>query len=292
MTIHQMYDGMHGVPAIIWEGSSVLDPQGGIQFHGLSLSECKAHWIAAQPNSKQPLPEAMFWYLVTGGEIPTSDQISHLSHEWHRRSCIPSFVIELIAACSKTLHPPTQFALVINALQHDSKFAKFAKAYQAGGLNRDKYWDTTFEDCMDLIAKLPTVATYTYQNVYNSAEKKDVIKAEATDKDYAFNFVKMWGHSENNGLVANKMRLYLTVNADHGGSHVSAHMQVFFIILNILFPFADFFLHRAHLVGSALSDPYLSFAADLNALSGSLSCTDGSQHGVLNVNIMDTIDPK
>lgn len=66
----------------------------------------------------------------------------------------------------------------------------------------------------------------------------------------------------------------------------------FFIILNILFPFADFFLHRAHLVGSALSDTYLSFAADLNALSGSLSCTDDSQHGVPNVNIMDTIDPK
>ena len=37
------------------------------------------------------------------------------------------------------------------------------------------------------------------------------------------------------------MRLYLTIHSDHEGGNVSAH--------------------STHLVGSALSDPYLSFAA-------------------------------
>ena len=37
------------------------------------------------------------------------------------------------------------------------------------------------------------------------------------------------------------MRLYLTIHSDHEGGNVSAH--------------------TTHLVGSALSDPYLSFAA-------------------------------
>lgn len=51
------------------------------------------------------------------------------------------------------------------------------------------------------------------------------------------------------------MRLYLTIHADHEGGNVSAH--------------------TVHLVGSALSDPYLSFAAGMNGLAGPL-------HGLAN----------
>ena len=46
------------------------------------------------------------------------------------------------------------------------------------------------------------------------------------------------------------MRLYLTIHVDHEGGNVSAH--------------------TCHLVGSALSDPYLSFAASMNGLAGPL----------------------
>ncbi len=46
------------------------------------------------------------------------------------------------------------------------------------------------------------------------------------------------------------MRLYLTIHSDHEGGNVSAH--------------------TSHLVGSALSDPYLAFAAAMNGLAGPL----------------------
>ena len=46
------------------------------------------------------------------------------------------------------------------------------------------------------------------------------------------------------------MRLYQTIHADHEGGNVSAH--------------------TAHVVASALSDPYLSFAAAINGLAGPL----------------------
>lgn len=49
--------------------------------------------------------------------------------------------------------------------------------------------------------------------------------------------------------------MYLYVYSDHEGGNVSAH--------------------TTHLVGSALSDPYLSFAAGLNGLAGPL-------HGLAN----------
>jgi len=51
------------------------------------------------------------------------------------------------------------------------------------------------------------------------------------------------------------MRLYLVLHADHEGGNVSAH--------------------TSHLVGSALSDPYLSFSAAMNGLAGPL-------HGLAN----------
>jgi citrate synthase len=51
------------------------------------------------------------------------------------------------------------------------------------------------------------------------------------------------------------MRLYIVIHADHEGGNVSAH--------------------ATHLVGSALSDPYLSFSAGMNGLAGPL-------HGLAN----------
>lgn len=40
--------------------------------------------------------------------------------------------------------------------------SKFAKAYEAG-LHKSKYWDPFFEDSLDLIAKLPTIAAMIYR---------------------------------------------------------------------------------------------------------------------------------
>jgi citrate synthase len=55
------------------------------------------------------------------------------------------------------------------------------------------------------------------------------------------------------------MRLYLTIHADHEGGNASAH--------------------TCHLVGSTLSDPYLSYAASMNALAGPL-------HGLANQEVI------
>jgi citrate synthase len=58
------------------------------------------------------------------------------------------------------------------------------------------------------------------------------------------------------------MRLYMTIHADHEGGNVSAH--------------------ATHLVGSALSDPFLSFAAGMNGLAGPL-------HGLANQEVIKWI---
>ncbi|KAJ2088196.1 citrate (Si)-synthase, partial [Coemansia sp. S142-1] len=133
---------------------------------------------------------------------------------------------------------------------HDSQFAK---AYHAG-INRKDYWDPVFEDSLDLLAKLPLVASRIYRNVFKDG-KHGSIDASV---DYSQNFANLLGFAEN-AEFADLMRLYLVIHSDHEGGNVSAH--------------------TTHLVGSALSDPYLSFAAGLNGLAGPL-------HGLANQEVL------
>ncbi|KAL0082410.1 citrate synthase [Phycomyces blakesleeanus] len=249
VTVDQAYGGMRGIKGLIWEGS-VLDSEEGIRFRGLTIPECQQVLPAAQDDGgSEPLPESLFWLLVTG-EVPTHEQVKGLSAEWAARSDIPQFVEDILDSCPKTLHPMSQFSLAVNALQHDSHFAK---AYSQG-IHKSKYWEPTYEDTMDLIAKLPNIAARIYRNVYIGGK----LPAIEPNKDYSYNFSKLLGFETNSDFVE-LMRLYLTIHSDHEGGNVSAH--------------------TTHLVGSALSDPYLSFAAGLNGLAGPL-------HGLANQEVL------
>lgn len=192
----------------------------------------------------------LFWLLLTG-EVPSEQQVRDLSAEWAARSDLPKFVEELIDHCPTDLHPMAQFSLAVTALEHSSSFAK---AY-GKGINKKEYWTYTFEDSMDLIAKLPNIASRIYQNVFKGGKVAPIQK----DKDYSFNFANQLGFGDNPDFVE-LLRLYLTIHTDHEGGNVSAH--------------------TTHLVGSALSSPYLSLAAGLNGLAGPL-------HGLANQEVLN-----
>ncbi|KZV72616.1 citrate synthase [Peniophora sp. CONT] len=245
--VDQLFGGMRGLPALIWEGS-VLDPEEGIRFRGKTIPEIQEA-LPKAPGGSEPLPEGLFWLLVTG-EIPTQEQVATLSKEWAARASIPTFVEELIDRCPPTLHPMSQFSLAVTALNHDSAFAK---AY-ADGINKKEYWGPTFEDSMDLIAKLPNIAGRIYRNVYGQGK----LPAIDADKDYSANLATLLGFGDNAQFVE-LMRLYITIHSDHEGGNVSAH--------------------TGKLVGSALSDPFLAFAASLNGLAGPL-------HGLANQEVL------
>lgn len=246
VTVDKAYGGMRGINGLVYE-TSLLDPEEGIRFRGYSIPECQKLLPKAQGGS-EPLPEGLFWLLVTG-EIPTADQVRSVSQELASRASLPSHVARLINSFPSSLHPMSQFASAIAALQSESKFAK---AYSAG-VNKAEYWDTTYEDSLDLIAKLPTVAAMIYRNLYRDGS----IGAIDPNKDWSANFVHLLGYD--NPQFTELMRLYLTIHADHEGGNVSAH--------------------TVRLVGSALSDPYLSFAAGMCGLAGPL-------HGLANQEVL------
>jgi len=247
VTLDQVYGGARGIKSLVWEGS-VLDSEEGIRFRGKTIPECQ-ELLPKAPGGSEPLPEGLFWLLLTG-EVPSEQQVRDLSAEWAARSDVPSFVTELIDRCPSDLHPMAQLSLAVVALEHESSFAK---AY-AKGMKKAEYWEHTFEDSMDLIAKLPTIAARIYRNVYKDGK----VPAVQKDKDYGYNLANQLGFSDNKDFVE-LMRLYLTIHSDHEGGNVSAH--------------------TTHLVGSALSSPFLSLAAGLNGLAGPL-------HGLANQEVL------
>ncbi len=46
----------------------------GIRFRGYSIPECQK-LLPKAPGGEEPLPEGLFWLLVTG-QVPTEEQVS------------------------------------------------------------------------------------------------------------------------------------------------------------------------------------------------------------------------
>ncbi|MFZ4772209.1 MAG: citrate (Si)-synthase, partial [Ferruginibacter sp.] len=203
------------------------------------------------PGGDEPLPEGLF-YLMLIGELPDEETVQYITSNWQRRSHVPNHVFSTIEALPVGTHPMTQFVVAVMALQTESQFSK----RYAAGMNKKDYWDALFDDTMDLIARLPRVAAYIYRRKYKNG---DHIQPNGL-LDWAGNFAHMMGFE--NEEFKELMRLYMTIHADHEGGNVSAH--------------------TTHLVGSALSDPYLSFAAGMNGLAGPL-------HGLANQEVIKWI---
>jgi len=245
-TVEQAYGGMRDVKSMVTE-TSLLDAQEGIRFRGLSIPECQQK-LPKAPGGNEPLPEGLLWLLFTG-EVPTAAQVQELSKDLATRSTVPEWVTKLQKSLPKDMHPMTQFNIAINALQPQSQFAK---AYQDGA-SKAKYWEYAYEDSLDLIAKLPQIAATIYRHSYKDGQ----LIAPDTKLDWSANFAQMLGFKD--PKFWEMLRLYLTIHSDHEGGNVSAH--------------------TTHLVGSALSDPYLSYAAGMNGLAGPL-------HGLANQEVL------
>ncbi|GMC24899.1 unnamed protein product [Saccharomyces cerevisiae] len=211
--LEQVYGGMRGIPGSVWEGS-VLDPEDGIRFRGRTIADIQKDLPKAK-GSSQPLPEALFWLLLTG-EVPTQAQVENLSADLMSRSELPSHVVQLLDNLPKDLHPMAQFSIAVTALESESKFAK---AY-AQGISKQDYWSYTFEDSLDLLGKLPVIAAKIYRNVFKDGKMGEV----DPNADYAKNLVNLIGSKDED--FVDLMRLYLTIHSDHeGGNNGYLHLK-------------------------------------------------------------------
>lgn len=249
VSLSQVYQGMRGITGLVTE-TSLLDAQEGIRFRGYSIPELQEK-LPKSPGGGEPLPEGLF-FLMLLGELPTEADVNNVTSIWQRRSHVPNHVFATIDALPITAHPMTMFVTGVMALQTESNFAK---SY-AAGISKKDYWDPIYDDTMDLISRLPRIAAYIYRRKYKNNQH---IQPDGL-LDWAGNLAHMMGYDDES--FKELMRLYMTIHADHEGGNVSAH--------------------TTHLVGSALSDPFLSYAAGMNGLAGPL-------HGLANQEVVKWI---
>jgi citrate synthase len=246
VTVAQTYGGMRGVKSLVTE-TSALDPMEGIRFRGYSIPEIHEA-LPTAPGGKEPLPEGLFWLLLTG-ELPTADEVASVTAEWRSHEELPEHVKATLNAMPEDAHPMSQLSVGIVALQHDSIFARRYRE----GMNKTEYWEATLDDSMVLLGRMPSLAAFIYRRSYRNGDHI----APTAGADWAGNLAAMMGVG--GAEFSELMRLYLTILADHEGGNVSAH--------------------ATHLVGSALSDPYLSLSAGINGLAGPL-------HGLASQEVM------
>jgi citrate synthase len=286
VTVSQAVGGARDVPAIFWE-VSCLDAREGIRYRGIPLAEV-VRSLPRASGSGEPLPEALLWLLLVG-ELPTQAEADGLTGELHRRALLrlPRHVEESVVRLPTSMHPMTQLAAAVLLLQPQSHFARTYSS--GGGKATDALWRACLEDALDLIAVLPRIAALIYRQTYHGGRPG---APYSSSSDYAGNFAGLLGFRTTGGggagagagagaagagagpssssssssssseggpwapgSLADALRLYLVLHADHEGGNVSAH--------------------TTRLVGSALSDPYFAFAAAMCGLAGPL-------HGLAN----------
>lgn len=240
ITVGMVIGGMRGLKAMQWD-ASVLDGNSGIRFYGLTIKDCLERLPKGRTGT-EILPESMLWFLLTK-QIPTDAQVHALSKDLADQGDLPTHTKQILDSMPKTLHPMTQMSIAVASLNHDSAFEK---AYSAGSLKKADYWEPALDDAIATIAKLPTIAATIYKNVHGVDTS---IKLD-NKVDLCTNLANMLGWTENNENFVDLLRLYIAIHGDHEGGNVSAH--------------------TSHLVGSALSDPMLSYSAALLGLAGPL----------------------
>jgi citrate synthase len=245
VTISKLIGGMRNLKCLVSD-ISYLDPNEGIRYRGYTLPELFEK-LPKPKGAEMPYVEGLVYLLLTG-DIPSEKQVDEVIDEFRKRRILPRYVYEVIDAFPNFSHPMVIFSTAIMTMNRESFFNK---KYHAG-LPKQDYWDPTYEDMLNLLAKLPEVGSYIFSKLYREGKK---IQSNP-NLDMGGNFAHMMGIEKPYDDVS---RLHFILHSDHESGNVSAH--------------------TGHLVASSLSDIYLSISAMINGLAGPL-------HGLANQEVL------
>ncbi|MEA3505415.1 MAG: citrate (Si)-synthase [Bacteroidota bacterium] len=245
ITVSQVIGGMRGVKSLVTD-ISYLDPNEGIRYRGYTLPEVFEK-LPKPKDGTMPYVEGLFYLLLTG-DVPNKKEVGEVVDEFSKRRIVPRYIYELIDAFPCCSHPMTIFSSAVATMSRESFFVK---RYIAG-MNKVDYWDSTYEDALNLLAKLPEIAAYIYSKKYRDGKRI----VSNPNLDMGGNFAHMMGKEKPYDDVT---RMNFIIHSDHESGNVSAH--------------------SGHLVASSLSDVYLSISAMLNGLAGPL-------HGLANQEVL------
>ena len=246
VTVAQAIGGMRGIKSLVTD-ISYLDPMEGIRYRGYTLPEVFEK-LPKPAGAEMPYVEGLYYLLLTG-DIPTEEQVQEVLADFANRRAIPRYVWDVIDAFPSESHPMAILSAAVMTLQRESRF----NIRYREGFSKLDYWDPTYEDATNLMAKMPLIGAYIYNKLYN---KEGGHRYPDASLDLGANFAYMMGKEKPYDDVS---RMYFIIHADHESGNVSAH--------------------TGHLVASALSDVYYATSAMINGLAGPL-------HGLANQEVL------
>ncbi len=237
ISIQHLFRGLRGLP-LAYTPTSFVSSQQGVFYRGKPIMEVHK-LLPRYSNTTQPSVEALFSYFLTG-KIPTLKEVETLRTTLHAVAHVPHHAFNVIDALPKRSRPMTRFCIGVLAC---TPSAIFQDQYDSG-IQKSDHWQYAFVDAINLIAKLPFIASYVYTKYCKHTDYKDPDHT----LDWGGNLAHMMGYTDTE--TQDLIRLYLFTHAEHGATNVSAH--------------------TARLVSSSLANVFYTYTASMLGLSGPL----------------------
>lgn len=235
LKIAHVLGGLRGIP-VLNSFTSEMDPIRGPLIRGVELTELIEKF--PQRNSV-PVPESMFWYLLTGN-IPTMEETVSLIDCLDEKSALPATTLILLDSLPHDFPAISLLSIGILSLNNNSKFNQM---YAEG--KKSELWIGAYEDSLDILSKMTSLLGYIYCKRHGFEADLSVTGSMSS------RFCKMVG-GENSLDLLRFIRLFLTIYSDSDAGSASAH--------------------TSKLISSTLADPY-------KATSGAICAVGGHLHG-------------
>jgi len=238
------------------EEGNVIPVEGKLRYRGIELTDLVNGFMEEGRNGFE---ETAFLLMI--GEQPDRDDLEEFSQALaEKRSLSREFVQHIIL--------PFPSKNIMNKLQTATTVF-----YRTDENPDDVSTENVIRQCMNLIAKLPTVVAYSYQaKQYKHNNKSLYIHNPRTDLTAAENFLHLLRKDNQfSDLEAQILDMMLVLHADHSGGNNSTF--------------------TTHLVSSSHTDTYSAIVAAIGSLKGplhggaNLKCAqmmDEIKHGVKN----------
>jgi citrate synthase len=229
-------------------GDKVVPTEGKLFYRGIDIEDIVA---GIQKEKRHGFSEIS--YLLLFGKLPREDELKEFESQLYPLLEIPKDMVE---SQIQGLTSPN----VMNMLQRS-----ILTLYSYDPNPEDVSLPNVVRQCIDLIAKFPTIIAYSYRAICAKYHNEELfIHTPKDDFDIAENFLYMLRpNGKFSDLEAELLDLALILHAEHGGGNNSSFTM--------------------HVVTSTLADTYSAMVSGLSSLKGPL-------HGAANANVMDMMN--
>ncbi len=226
------------------EDGKIIPVEGELRYRGINIMDIVQ---GIQQRNQHGFSEAT--YLLLFGKLPTESELNEFEEYLYSRMEIPN---RLVATNILQFTSPS----VMNSLQR-----VVLALYTLDEKPDDTSIPNVIRQCLDLVAKFPTIIAYSYRALRNKFHDEALfINPPKDGYDIPENFLHMLRPaSDFTPLEAEILDLALVLHAEHGGGNNSSF--------------------TSHVVSSSQTDTYSAIAAAIGSLKGPL-------HGAANSSVM------